>query len=63
MLLSYQTDASLFPKFAVCGAITRADVAELVVKALISDKASGKVLSAVDSEQVFGAPEYGAFEL
>jgi len=47
----------------VCGAITRADVAELVVKALISDKASGKVLSAVDSEQVFGAPEYGAFEL
>jgi putative NADH-flavin reductase len=42
----------------VCGAITRADVAELVVKALRSDKADNKILSAVDAEQVFGTPSY-----
>ncbi|KAL4450594.1 hypothetical protein ABPG77_000950 [Micractinium sp. CCAP 211/92] len=36
----------------VCGSITRADVAELVVKALRSDKANGKVLSAVDAAAV-----------
>lgn len=32
----------------VCGSITRADVADLVVKALRSDKSNGKVLSAID---------------
>ncbi|KAL4439648.1 hypothetical protein ABPG75_002649 [Micractinium tetrahymenae] len=36
----------------VCGSITRADVADLVVKALRSDKTNGKVLSAVDSAVV-----------
>ncbi|KAG7668839.1 hypothetical protein Ndes2526B_g00546 [Nannochloris sp. 'desiccata'] len=47
----------------VCGAITRADVAELVVKALRSDKADNKILSAVDSEQVFGTPSYEPLSL
>lgn len=42
----------------VCGAITRSDVADLVVKALRSDKSDNKILSAVDSEQVFGTPSY-----
>lgn len=36
----------------VCGSITRADVADLVVKALRSDKSNNKVLSAVDSTSV-----------
>ena len=31
---------------SICGAINREDVAELVVKALFSDKADGKVISA-----------------
>lgn len=47
----------------VCGAITRSDVAELVVKALRSDKTDNKILSAVDSEQVFGTPSYKPLEL
>lgn len=57
----------------VCGAITREDVADLVIKALLSDGSNGKVcgvvgwatvvtlqqvLSAVDKEQLFGAPEF-----
>ncbi len=42
----------------ICGAITREDVADLVIKALLSDGSSGKVLSAVDKEQLFGAPEF-----
>lgn len=45
----------------VCGAITRSDVADLVVKALISDASDGKVLSAVDADQVFGEPQYDVF--
>lgn len=36
----------------VCGSITRADVADLVVKALRSDLSNGKVLSAVDKTSV-----------
>jgi hypothetical protein len=48
---------------AVCGSIARADVADLVVKALVSGTASKVVLSAVDSEQVFGAPQYETYKL
>lgn len=47
----------------VCGSITRADVADLVVKALRSGKGDGKTLAAVDAEQVFGAPAYEALKL
>ncbi|KAL4854118.1 hypothetical protein ACK3TF_005117 [Chlorella vulgaris] len=40
---------------SVCGSISRGDVADLVVKALRSDRANGKVLSAVDSTTVNGS--------
>lgn len=46
----------------VCGAIHRPDVASLVCKATFSDEASGKVLSAVDKEQLFGEPDFAVFE-
>jgi uncharacterized protein YbjT (DUF2867 family) len=36
----------------VCGAIAREDVAELIAKVLFSDKADGKVLSAVDTDRI-----------
>ncbi|KAI3434499.1 hypothetical protein D9Q98_002574 [Chlorella vulgaris] len=39
----------------VCGSISRGDVADLVVKALRSDRTNGKVLSAVDSTTVNGS--------
>ena len=48
---------------SICGAIHRADVASLVVKAILKDKANGKVLSAVDSEQLFDQPAFEVFEL
>lgn len=47
----------------VCGAIHRADVANLVVKCVLKDKANGKVLSAVDSEQLFDQPAFETFDL
>lgn len=47
----------------VCGSINRADVADLVVRALRSGKADGKVVSAVDKDQVFGAPQFEVLEL
>lgn len=47
----------------VCGTITRADVADLVCKALRSDKADRKVLSAVDTGKMFGSPEFDIFTL
>ncbi|KAK9820970.1 hypothetical protein WJX81_003448 [Elliptochloris bilobata] len=47
----------------VCGAISREDVAELVVKALFSDNAANKVLAAVDAGQLYGEPKYEPFGL
>ena len=47
----------------VCGAIHREDVADLVCKALLSDKATNKVLSAVDREQLMEAPTFEDFQL
>lgn len=47
----------------VCGAINREDVASLLVKALFSAAADNKVLSAVDSNQLFGEPKFDAFKL
>ena len=41
----------------VCGSITRADVADLVVKALRSDKTNNKVLSAIDNNSIPGSFE------
>ena len=48
---------------SVCGAIHREDVADLVAQALYSDKANNKVLSAVDSKQLFGEPQLKAFSV
>ena len=48
---------------AVCGAITRSDVADLVVKALVSDAADNKVLTAIDSTKQFGDLGYEVFVL
>ncbi|CAK0784813.1 hypothetical protein CVIRNUC_008017 [Coccomyxa viridis] len=48
---------------SVCGAINREDVADLVVKALFSDKADGKVLAAVDQSQLYGEPKLDVFQL
>ncbi|KAK9907542.1 hypothetical protein WJX75_005616 [Coccomyxa subellipsoidea] len=48
---------------SICGAINREDVADLVVKALFSDNANGKVLSAVDKNQLFGEPKFQVFNL
>lgn len=47
----------------ICGSITRGDVADLVVKALRSDKSNGKILSAVDKNEVFGGATFDTFEL
>ena len=63
-LLRPSTDTPCPPRrAAVCGSIARADVADLVVKALVSSTASRVVLSAVDSEQVFGAPQFETYKL
>ena len=47
----------------MCGAVNRADVASLVVKCVLKDKANWKVLSAVDSEQLFDQPAFEVLEL
>ncbi len=48
---------------SICGAIHRADVASLVVKCVLKDAANGKVLSAVDKEQLFDQPAFETFKL
>ncbi|KAF8073242.1 hypothetical protein HT031_000903 [Scenedesmus sp. PABB004] len=48
---------------SVCGSITRADVADLVIKALLSSKTDNTVLSAVDKDGVFGDKEFEVFSL
>jgi len=47
----------------VCGVITRSDVADLVVKALVNEAADNKVLAAVDAQQLFGTPHFEALVL
>ena len=47
----------------VCGPIHRADVAALVVKAALKDKANGKILSAVDKAQLIGSHNLVSFDL
>eukprot|EP00892_Ulva_mutabilis_P003818 jgi/Ulvmu1/1808/UM119_0026.1 len=47
----------------VCGAIAREDVAELVCKALFSDKVNNKVISALDADRVQTTVEYEAIDL
>jgi nucleoside-diphosphate-sugar epimerase len=50
---------------AVCGSITRDDVAQLVIKALFSKKADGKTLTAVDAGRVTtaNADNFARFEV
>ena len=55
--------AVLTESSAVGGSITRSDVAELVVKALRSGKVDNMIVSAVDTEQLFGEPSYEAIAL
>ncbi|QIR36544.1 SDR family oxidoreductase [Tolypothrix sp. PCC 7910] len=47
----------------IVGSIHRADVAQLVVQALNSDRANNKVLSAIDKNQLFGQLEFAEFSL
>ena len=47
----------------IVGSIHRADVAQLVVRALNSDRANNKVLSAIDKNQLFGPADFVEFNL
>ncbi len=47
----------------VAGVIHRADVAALVCQCLISDRANGKTLSAVDRNAIYGQPIFEEFQL
>ncbi|BAY29587.1 NAD-dependent epimerase/dehydratase [Nostoc carneum NIES-2107] len=47
----------------IVGSIHRADVAQLVVQALNSDRANNQVLSAIDKNQLFGQLEFAEFNL
>eukprot|EP00775_Hariotina_reticulata_P010556 gene10556-10716_t len=47
----------------ICGSITREDVADLAIKALLSPKTDNKVLSAVDVNGVFGEKKVEPFAL
>jgi uncharacterized protein YbjT (DUF2867 family) len=45
----------------VAGTIHRADVAELVCRCLMSDRANQKILSAVDRNKLFAQTDFEAF--
>ncbi|MBD1845873.1 SDR family oxidoreductase [Cyanobacteria bacterium FACHB-63] len=45
----------------ISGSIHRADVAELVCRCLVSDRANGKILSAIDRNQLFTPTEIAEF--
>ncbi|MDZ8086554.1 MAG: SDR family oxidoreductase [Nostoc sp. DedQUE12b] len=47
----------------IIGSINRADVAQLVVRSLNSQRANNKVLSAVDRNMLFGQREFAEFTL
>ncbi|MEH2119857.1 SDR family oxidoreductase [Nostoc sp.] len=47
----------------IIGSINRADVAQLVVRCLNSDRANNKILSAVDRNMLFGQREFAEFSL
>lgn len=49
--------AVLTEDFSACGSITREDVATLVIKALLSNKADNKTLSAVDPANMMPGKE------
>ncbi|MEH2206975.1 MAG: SDR family oxidoreductase [Nostoc sp.] len=47
----------------IIGSINRADVAQLVVRSLNSQRANNKILSAVDRNMLFGQREFAEFSL
>lgn len=47
----------------VCGAIAREDVAEIVCKALFSDKVNNKVISTLDADRVTSSVEFEVVDL
>ena len=47
----------------IAGTIHRADVAQLVVRSLNSDRTNNKVLSAIDKNMMYGQPEFTDFNL
>ncbi len=47
----------------VAGVIHRADVADLVCQCLMSERANGKILSAVDRNAIYGQPIFEEFQL
>lgn len=56
-------NAVLTPDPAIAGSIHRADVAHLVVQCLQSERASSKILSAVDRQMLYGTPDFEIFHL
>lgn len=59
----YKGSAVLTENPNIAGSIHRADVADLVVRSLNSDRARNKILSAVDRTLLFGQAEFEAFTL
>lgn len=55
--------AVLTEDISIVGSIHRADVAQLVVRALNSERANNKVLSAVDKNQLFAQADFAEFNL
>lgn len=47
---------------AIAGSIHRADVAQLVVQCLQSERAKGQILSAVDRQMLYGPPNFEVFD-
>jgi uncharacterized protein YbjT (DUF2867 family) len=47
----------------IAGSINRADVAQLVVRSLNSERTNNKVLSAIDRNMLFGKPEFAELSL
>jgi uncharacterized protein YbjT (DUF2867 family) len=56
-------NAVLTPDPTIAGSIHRADVAELVCRCLQSDRADNRVLSAVDSQMLYGQQEFEKVEV
>ena len=54
-------NAVLTPDPTIAGSIHRADVADLVCRCLLSEKANQRILSAVDRSLVYGQPDYEVF--
>jgi nucleoside-diphosphate-sugar epimerase len=56
-------NAVLTPDPTIAGSIHRADVAALVCKCLLSDRANNRVLSAVDRQMTYGQQDFEVLDL